>query len=348
MLPAVRAVTFQAPGEVRVEDRPEPTLQAADDAIVRVEATGICGSDLHIYHGRVQIEPGFVIGHEYVGTVVEAGDGVSEVSVGDRVLGTYGTACGGCFFCRRGEYHKCDESRVFGHGATLGSLQGAQAERVLVPHANLVLRRVPEAISDDAALFAGDVAGTAYHAIVEAGLEPGGSVAVLGLGPVGLCAVQVARAAGAARVVAVDSVQERLRVAESLGATPVHLTEDDPRAAVKELTGGRGVDLAVDAVGHPDALDLACRLARKAGAVSVTGVYAERVEVHMGVVWIKALTLRTGHANVIGHLDRVLDMLASGVLDPSPLVTHHMKLEEAPDAYAVYDRREALKIVLSP
>jgi 2-desacetyl-2-hydroxyethyl bacteriochlorophyllide A dehydrogenase len=345
---AVRAVTFQAPGEVRVEDRPDPTLQAPDDAIVRVEATGICGSDLHIYHGRVQIEPGFVIGHEYVGTVVEAGDGVSEVEVGDRVLGTYGTACGRCFFCRRGEYHKCDESRVFGHGATLGSLQGAQAELVLVPHANLVLRRVPEGISDDAALFAGDVAGTAYHAIAGGGLEPGGSVAVLGLGPVGLCAVQVAHAAGAALVVAVDSVEERLRVAESLGATPVHLTDGDPRGAVKKLTEGRGVDLSVDAVGHPDALDLACRLARKAGSVSVTGVYAERVELHMGVVWIKALTLRTGHANVIGHLDRVLAMLASGVLDPTPLVTHHMGLEEAAEAYAVYDRREALKIVMTP
>jgi len=344
----VRAVTFQAPGEVQVEDRPEPTLQAADDAIVRVEATGICGSDLHIYHGRVEIEPGFVIGHEYVGTVVETGEAVSEVKAGERVLGTYGTACGDCFFCRRAEYHKCDDGRVFGHGATLGSLQGAQAELLLVPHANLVLRRVPEGVSDDAALFAGDVAGTAYHAIVEGGLEPGGSVAVLGLGPVGLSAVQVARAAGAAQVVAVDSVQERLRVAESLGATPVHLTEDDPRGAVKGLTEGRGVDLSVEAVGHPEALDLACRLARKAGTVSVTGVYAERAEVHMGVVWIKALTLRTGHANVIGHLDRVLEMLASGVLDPTPLVTHHMRLDEAPDAYAIYDRREALKIVLAP
>jgi 2-desacetyl-2-hydroxyethyl bacteriochlorophyllide A dehydrogenase len=344
----VRAVTFQAPGEVRIEDRPEPSLEADDDAIVRVEATGICGSDLHIYHGRVQIEPGFVIGHEFVGTVVEAGDGVSEIAIGDRVLGTYCTACGGCFFCRRAEYHKCDEGRVFGHGATLGSLQGAQAELLLVPHANLVLRRVPDGVSDDAALFAGDVAGTAYHAIADTGFEPGSSVAVLGLGPVGLCSVQVARAAGAARVVAVDSVEERLRMAESLGATPVHLTEGDPRGAVKKLTEGRGVDLAVDAVGHPDALDLACRVARKAGTVSVTGVYAERAEVHMGVVWIKALTLRTGHANVIGHLDRVLAMLASGVLDPTPLVTHHMQLDEAADAYAVYDRREALKIVLTP
>jgi 2-desacetyl-2-hydroxyethyl bacteriochlorophyllide A dehydrogenase len=344
----MQAVTFQAPGEVRLEERPEPEPLAADDAVVRVEATGVCGSDLHIYHGRVQIEPGFTIGHEFVGTVTGAGEGVTEVAEGDRVLGCYCSACGRCFFCRRGDFHKCDAGRVFGHGATLGSLQGAQAEAVLVPNANLTLRRVPEGMSDEAALFAGDVMGTGYHAVDAAEVRPGDTVAVLGLGPVGLCAVQAARAAGASQVVAVDTVEDRLRVAESFGAMPVHLTEGDPRGAVKQLTEGRGVDASIDAVGHPDALDLACRLARKAGIVSATGVYAERIEVHMGIVWIKALTIKTGHANVIGHVDRVLAMMAAGVLDPTPLVTHHMSLAEAPEAYAVYDRREALKIVMSP
>jgi 2-desacetyl-2-hydroxyethyl bacteriochlorophyllide A dehydrogenase len=344
----MRAVTFQAPGEVQVDERPDPELLAPDDTIVRVEASGICGSDLHIYHGRVQIEPGFIIGHEYVGEVVAAGDEVTEVSVGDRVLGTYGTACGKCFFCERAEFHKCDEARVFGHGETLGSLQGAQAELVLVPHANLALRRIPDGLSDDVALFAGDVMGTAYHAIDSRPLGEGEAAAILGLGPVGLCAVQAAKAAGASEVIAIDSVEDRLAMAESFGATPVHLTEDDPRGKVKELTEGRGVDLAVDAVGHPEALDLACRLARKAGTVSATGVYAERIELHMGIVWIKALTLHSGHANVIGHLDRVVEQLSSGALDPSPLVTHHMTLDEAPEAYRAYDNREALKIVLSP
>jgi alcohol dehydrogenase len=344
----VRAVTFQAPGEVQVDEVGEPELLAPDDAIVRVEASGICGSDLHIYHGRVQIEPGFVIGHEFVGQVVAAGDEVSGVSVGDRVLGTYSTACGKCFFCRREEFHKCDEARVYGHGATLGSLQGAQAELVLVPHANLALRRVPDGVSDDVALFAGDVMGTAYHAIDSRPLADGETVAILGMGPVGLCAVQAARAAGASAIVAIDTVEDRLRMAESFGAVPVHLTEQDPRAEVKKLTEGRGVDLSVEAVGHPEALDMALRLARKAGTVSVTGVYTERTEVHMGVLWIKALTLTSGHANVIKHVDRVLELLDAGELDPAPLVTHHMKLDEAPDAYRVYDNREALKIVLTP
>jgi alcohol dehydrogenase len=344
----MRAVTFQEPGRVAIEERPEPEPLAPDDAVVRVEATGICGSDLHIYHGRIKMEQGFVIGHEFVGTVLEAGDAVTRVDVGDRVLGCFHTACGTCLFCMRGAYHACDEARVFGHGATLGSLQGAQAEQVLVPRANLTLRRVPGGMSDDAALFAGDVMGTAYHAVVPAGVRPGDTVAVLGLGPVGLCAVQVARASGAAAVVAVDTVADRLEVAQSFGARAVHLTEEDPRAAVREATENRGVDVCVDAVGHPDALDLAARMTRKAGTISAIGVYAERVEVHMGVVWIKALSLRSGRANVIAHVDSVLGMMSAGVLDPSPLVSRHMALDDAAEAYEAYANREALKIVLSP
>jgi 2-desacetyl-2-hydroxyethyl bacteriochlorophyllide A dehydrogenase len=344
----MQAVTFQAPGEVRVENRPEPELLTRDDAIVRVEATGVCGSDLHIYHGRVVIEPGFTLGHEFVGTVLAAGEGVTEVAEGDRVLGCFCSACGNCFFCRRGDFHQCEEGRVFGHGKTLGSLQGSQAEQVLVPHANVTLRRVPGGMSDDAALFAGDVMGTGWHAIEKAGIRPGDSAAVLGLGPVGLCAVQAAKAAGAVRVIAIDSVEERVETAAGFGAEPVHLTDDDPRGAVKQATGGRGVDAAIDAVGHPDALELSCRVTRNGGTVVAIGAYAERIQLHMGIVWIKALTLKTGRANVIGHVDRVLAMMAGGVLDPTPLVTHHMQLADAPEAYAIYDRREALKIVMTP
>ena len=344
----MRAVTFQAPGEVRVEDVAEPELLEPTDAIVRIQASGVCGSDLHIYHGRVKVEPGFTIGHEYVGTVTAVGEEVREVAVGDRVLGCFQSACGHCFFCRRGLFHKCDSSRTFGHGATLGSLQGTQAEQALVPSADLVLRKVPEGMSDDVALFAGDVMGTGYHAAAESGLQPGDTAAVLGLGPVGLCAVQAAFAMGAAHVIAVDTVPERLKMAESFGAEPVHLTEQDPRAAARAATEGRGVDACIDAVGDPRALELAIRLTRNCGTVQAIGVYAERCEVHMGLFWIKALAMRSGQANVIGHVDRVLELMASGRLDPAPLVTHHMSLEQAPEAYALYDRREALKIVLQP
>jgi 2-desacetyl-2-hydroxyethyl bacteriochlorophyllide A dehydrogenase len=344
----MRAVTYQAPGVVSVEERPEPEPIDPEDAVVRIEATGVCGSDLHIFHGRVQVEPGFTIGHEYVGSVVAVGDAVTRVAVGDRVLGCFHTACGTCFFCRQGNYHRCLHSRTFGHGATLGSLPGTQADMALVPRANLVLRRVPDGMSSDVALFAGDVMGTGFHAVDASGLRPGDVAAVLGLGPVGLCAVQAARAAGAAHVFAIDTVPERLAVAESFGAEPLHLREQDVRGIVRAATEDRGVDVCIDAVGHPDALDTAIRLTRACGSVQCIGVYAERTDVHMGLLWLKSLTLRGGQANVIAHVDRVLAMMSAGVLDPSPLVTHHMTLEQAPEAYAVYDRREALKIVLTP
>jgi alcohol dehydrogenase len=155
-----------------------------------------------------------------------------------------------------------------------------------------------------------------------------------------------ARAGGAAHVIAIDTVEDRLAIARDMGAEAVHATEEDPRRAVKAATAGRGVDIAVDAVGNPKALETCCRLARKAGTVSVIGVYAERVEVHMGILWLKSLNLVTGHANVMGHLDKVLALLASGALNVDPLVSREMKLDDAADAYAAYDRREALKIVL--
>jgi 2-desacetyl-2-hydroxyethyl bacteriochlorophyllide A dehydrogenase len=344
----MRAVTFQAPGVVRVEERPIPEPIEPDDAVVRIEATGVCGSDLHIYSGRVQIEPGFTIGHEYVGTVVSAGDGVTGVAVGDRVLGCFATACGECWFCRRGMFQRCEQSRTFGHGATLGALQGTQADYALVPHANLVLRKVPEGMADDVALFAGDVMGTGFHAVDASGMCPGDVAAVFGLGPVGLCAVQIARAAGAAHVFAIDTVPERLAIAASYGATALHATEQDVKAAVRGTTEGRGVDVAVDAVGDPRVLDTAIRITRACGVVQCVGVYAERAEVHMGLLWLKAIQLRGGQANVLGHVDRVLAMLSAGVLDPTALVTHHMNLDQAPEAYEIYAKREALKIVLTP
>ncbi len=344
----MRAVTFQAPGEVRIEEKPEPRLEAADDALIRVEASGICGSDLHIFHGRVPVEQGFTIGHEFVGTVLEAGDDVERVAVGDRVLGCFHTACATCVACLRGDYHRCERQRTFGHGSHLGDLQGAQAEQLLVPRANLTLRRVPEGMSTEAALFAGDVMGTGYHAVAHAGMTAGDTVAVLGLGPVGLCAVQAAQASGAVAVFAIDSVPERLEMARSFGATPIHLTEEEPKKLIRAATGGRGVDVVVDAVGDPAPLAMAISLCRDAGVVSGIGAYAGKGEVPLGLAWLKGLQLRLGLANVIAHVDRVLALIEAGKLDPAPLVTHHMKLDQAAEAYELYDQREALKIVLTP
>jgi 2-desacetyl-2-hydroxyethyl bacteriochlorophyllide A dehydrogenase len=344
----MRAVTFQAAGEVAVQDVPEPELTRPDDAIVQINASGICGSDLHIYHGRVPVERGFTIGHEFVGTVLAAGPEFERAAIGERVLGCFHTACATCAPCIRGDYHRCAHGRTFGHGSKLGDLPGAQAERLLVPRANLTLRRVPEAMSDDVALFAGDVLGTGYHAVAHAGLRSGDTAAVLGLGPVGLCAIQAARAAGATQVFAIDTVSDRLDMARRFGATPIHLTDEDPKRAIRAATDGVGVDVVVDAVGDPAPLALAISLVRDAGTVSGIGAYAGKGEVPLGLAWLKGVTLRLGLANVIAHVDRVLAMISAGLLDPAPLVTHHMSLDEAPAAYALYDRREALKIVLTP
>jgi 2-desacetyl-2-hydroxyethyl bacteriochlorophyllide A dehydrogenase len=344
----MRAVTFQEPGKVLVEEVPEPTIADPQDAIVAVETSAICGSDLHIYHGRVKIERGFTIGHEFVGTVSAVGGAVQRLTVGDRVLGCFHTACGTCLSCLRGEYHRCERGRTFGHGAALGNLQGAQAEQLLVPYADLTLRCAPEGMSAELAIFAGDVMATGYHGVASAGVLPGDSVAVLGLGPVGLCAVQAARAAGAGVVIGVDTVADRLQMARAFGATALHLNDDDVKRAVRGATGGRGADVVIDAVGDPSALELGISLTRPGGTLNALGVYAERCEVHMGLAWIKGVTIRTGIANVIAHVDRVLGLLGSGALDPAPLVTHRMRLDEAAEAYEIFDRREAMKIVLSP
>src|SRR6201995_1652632 len=206
----MRAVTFQAPGEVRVDEVADPVLANPDEAIITVEASGVCGSDLHIFHGRVPVDPGTTIGHEYVGTVTAVGDAVTRVAVGDRGLGCFLVACGSCTNCLRGDYHRCERGRTFGHGKNLGSLGGTQPDHALLPFADIVLRKVPEGMSADTALFAGDVMGTGYHAVAHSRMQMGDTVAVLGLGPVGLCAVQSAVAAGASHVFAVDSVEERL------------------------------------------------------------------------------------------------------------------------------------------
>src|SRR6201996_2144520 len=239
----MRAVTYQAPGEVRVDEVADPVLEHPDEAIIRVEASGVCGSDLHIFHGRVPVERGTTIGHEYVGTVLAVGDAVTRVAVGDRVLGCFHVACGSCTACLRGDYHRCGRGRTFGHGSTLGSLPGTQADQALVPFADMVLRKVPEGMSAETALFAGDVMGTGYHAVAHAGMRAGDTVAVLGLGPVGLCAVQAAIVGGAAPGFAVDSVEQRLDLAREFGATPVHLTEGNVKAEVRGASGGRGADL---------------------------------------------------------------------------------------------------------
>src|SRR6185312_16165539 len=219
----MQAVTFYGPRDVRVEEVPRPEIEEQGDVLLRVDRAAICGTDLHPYNGRMEIEDGFVLGHEYLGTIEAKGDGVSQFEEGDRVVGSFFVACGKCWFCRRGVPMKCMMIRVFGLGMVFGDLSGAQSEYMRVPEADLTLRKMPDTgVDDDDILFVGDIPTTGYDAIRKAGMQPGDVVAVVGAGPVGLCTVMAARALGAGRVVALDMVAERLKLAEDLGAIAVN------------------------------------------------------------------------------------------------------------------------------
>jgi len=345
----VKAIQLFGAGDVRVGEAPDPRLEHADEAIVRVTSAGICGSDLHLYHGRIPVDPGFVIGHEFVGVVEEAGSGVSQLKSGDRVVGAFHTACGACWFCRRRLYHHCGAMRLFGFGSAFGNLRGAQAERVLVPNADLALMPIPEGIDDLRALFVGDILTTAHQAVRNASFNPGDTVAVIGCGPVGLLAQRCALLQGAGAVYALDRDAARLRIAADNGAIPVNVDEQDPLAILLGATGSRGPDAVVECVGAEAALTAAVQLVRRAGVVSVAGVFTENIPLFpYGVLWIKDARLVGGLCNILAYWSEAMALVAHGRLDPSAIVSHEMPLAEAPDAYRLFDSREALKVVLHP
>ena len=272
----MKGVAFYGPRDVRVEEVPKPTIEEPTDVLLRIDRAAICGTDLHPYHGRLEIEEGFVLGHEYMGTIEDKGDGVTQFEEGDRVVGSFFVSCGKCWFCRRGLYMKCIAIRVFGLGMAFGDLSGAQSEYMRVPEADLTLRKMPDnGLDDEDILFVGDILTTGYDAVRKAGMQPGDVVAVVGCGPVGLCTLMSARALGAGRVVAIDMVPERLKLAESLGAIPVNPKENDPEDVVREMTEWRGADVVVDAVGHESALASTFSLVRQGGTISLPGMYVE-------------------------------------------------------------------------
>jgi threonine dehydrogenase-like Zn-dependent dehydrogenase len=349
----MQAVVFHGPQDVRVEEVAKPEVEDAGDVLLRVERAAICGTDLHPYHGRFEMEEGFVLGHEYLGTIEAKGDGVTEFEEGERAVGSFFVACGKCWFCRRGLFMKCMMIRVFGMGFVLGDLAGSQAQYVRVPEADLTLRKLPEAngagFDDEDMLLVGDILTTGYDAVRKTDFRPGDVVAVVGCGPVGLCTVMAARALGAGKIVAVDMVPERLKIAESLGAIPVNPKEIDADDVVLELTQWRGADVVVDAVGHETALAACFPLVRMGGTISLPGMYME-VEAPMpiGDMWLKNITVTAGAANIQGHMDEVIELVRDGRLDPSVIVSHRLPLSEAPKGYELFDQKEALKVVLDP
>jgi 2-desacetyl-2-hydroxyethyl bacteriochlorophyllide A dehydrogenase len=346
----MRAVVFDGPGAVSVRDVPDPELRQASDAVVRVTLSAICGSDLHFFHGKTPMDPGDILGHEAVGVVELVGDDVDRVRPGDRVVIAFDIACGDCWYCGRGMSALCEESQMFGGGPFTGSVAGAQAERVRVPHADVNLLRVPDTLQDERALFLGDILTTGFYAASLGEIVPQDTVAVVGAGPLGFFCAQTAAALGAANVLVVDPEPSRLALAASMGATPVDPAARHPQMAVADVTDGRGSDVVIEAVGSADAFTSAVALARPGGTVVVAGVYAgETTEVQLGVYWTRALTVRfTGLCPVHAWWERALEAVVDGRIDPLPLISHRLGLEDAPKGYALFDARAATKVVMTP
>jgi alcohol dehydrogenase len=343
----MKAVRLIGPEEVRVDDVPEPSLTESGDAIVRVKETAICGADLFPYHGMTPgFESGTVLGHEFVGVVEAVGDGVTAVKPGQRVVNTSMISDGTCPHCRAGRVTQCESRAMFGYSGVYPRLEGGQAELVRVPNADRSLFVIPDDVSDDDAVFVADILPTGYAGVRRGGVAVGDVVVVLGAGPVGLMAVLSAR--GTAReVIAVDGVAERRQLASNMGAHAV--TPDEAAAAVASASGGLGADVVVEAAGALPALDASLELVRPQGTVSVIGAHFEPdYPLNNLLMFEKEITLRFTIGDPTRDRERLLATIEAGAMKPSDVITHRMSLTEAPDAYRLFDAREATKVVLQP
>ncbi len=351
----MRAVVYHGPDDIRLEQVPEPVIADPEDAIVRVTTTSICGSDLHILHGLLpKLEPGRIVGHEFTGVVREVGADVRRFKPGDRVVGAAAVWCGRCRACKRGIYSACERGATFGHGPLLGDLAGAQADYVRVPFSDNVLQPIPDGLSDEQVIFAGDILPTAFSAL--AGLAPGGrgvregdNVVIFGLGPVGLCAVACAKMFKPGKVIAVDIQVGRLAVAERLGASEVvdASAKDDVRAAIKQLTDGWGADYVVEAVGKQASLANSVAVTAPGGVVSVLGAFQEPIMINAPRMQAKNVTVTMGMGD-LGRMRELLQAIEASRLDVTGIVTHRMGLDEAIKAYEIFDTKldGAIKILL--
>lgn len=346
----MRAVVFEGIGRVSVAEVPDPVLEDPRDAIVRVTTAAICGSDLHFFHGKAPLEAGETIGHEAVGLIEAVGSDVERFRPGQRVVVAFDIACGRCWFCRNGQTQLCEDFRNLGAGIFGGGLGGAQAELVRIPVADTNLLAVPDGMDDEHALFVGDILTTGTYAAGIAGIREGDTVAVIGVGPVGFFCIQAAQLHGAGEVLALDREPDRLLLAQKAGATAVNVSERHPQMAVHELTGGRGADVVIEAVGSPAAFDSAVDVVRRGGTVVVVGMYtSEAVEIPIGIWWTRALNVRfAGICPVHAWWERAMAEVQAGRIDPLPVISHRLPLREAAHGYELFDAHEATKVLLIP
>jgi len=376
---------------LKIDDVPEPKILNARDAIVKITSTAICGSDLHLYNGFVPtMKRGDILGHEFMGEVVEVGKGVKNLSIGDRVVVPFPIACGHCAQCEREMYSLCENSNpnawmaeklwgyspcgIFGYSHLLGGYAGGQAEYARVPFADIGPLKVPESLDDDKVLFLTDIFPTGFMAADMCGIQPGDVVAVWGCGPVGQFAIKSAYMLGAERVIAIDRFEYRLRIAaEKAGAETINYEQQDVQETLKEMTGGRGPDHCIDAVGMEGhgpgllgaydkvktvmmmetdrayALRQAILACRSGGTVSVAGVYSGFIDKFpMGAIVNRSLTIRSGQCHVQRYMRPLLERIERGEIDPSFVITHRMRLEDAPHGFDIFNKKEdeCLKIVL--
>ena len=389
----MKALCWYGKNDVRLEQVPDPKILNPRDAILKVSLTAICGSDLHLYDGFIPtMEAGDILGHEFMGEVVEVGPEVTNLSVGDRVVVPFPIACGSCHHCHGDSYSLCDNSNpnawmaervfgyspagIFGYSHLYGGYAGGQAEYVRVPFADVGPMKVPEGLSDEEVLVLSDVFPTGYQAVDVAKFKPGSTVAVWGCGPVGLFAMKSAFLLGAERVIGIDFVPERLAMARhQVGAEVLNFMDDPILEALKEMTGGRGPDVCVDAVGmeahgngmtdwydkakqtlraetgRPHALRQAIMACGKGGTVVVPGVFGGLIDkVPMGAAFNKGLTFKMGQTHVQAYLKPLMEMIEAGEVDPSFVITHRLNLEDGPQAYEIFKekRDNCIKVVMRP
>lgn len=388
----MKANCWYGAGDVRVERVPDPKILNRRDVILKVTSTAICGSDLHLYNGLMPtMKAGDILGHEFMGEVVEVGSEVKNLQVGDRVVTAFPIACGRCLFCRQELFSLCENSNpnawmaekmlghspsgIFGYSHMLGGFAGGQAEYARVPFADVGTIKIPSGISDDQVLFLSDIFPTGYMAAENCQIRGGDTIAVWGCGPVGQFAIRSAFLLGAERVIAIDRFPERLQMAKQGGAETMNYEEEDVFDRLMEMTGGRGPDACIDAVGmeahgpgivaaydrmkqavmlesdRPYALRQAIMSCRNGGTVSIVGVYGGFIDKFpIGSIMNRSLTIKTGQAHVQKYMRPLLERIQRGEIDPSVIITHRMRLDQAPEAFAKFNRKEdrCVKIVLTP
>jgi alcohol dehydrogenase len=345
----MKALVYHGPGQRAWESLPDPTILEPTDAIVRIDSSTICGTDLHILKGDVpETTPGTILGHEAVGTVVEVGAAVTTIAPGDRVLVSCITSCGRCRFCKEGHYGLCTGGGgwIFGH-----LIDGLQAELARVPFADTSVYKVPAGLSDEQVLFLADILPTAYEVgVLNGRVEPGDTVAIVGAGPIGLAAIMTAKLHTPGKIIAIDLADARLEKALDFGAdVAINNGNEDAVAKVMELTGGLGADAAIEAVGVPETFELCTELIRPGGRVANVGVHGKCATLHLEKLWIRDVLITTGLVDT-STTPKLLKLIEGGRLDPTVFATHRFSLDETEEAYDVFGaaaETHALKVVLS-